>query len=397
MSVLIVSPFFHPELISTGRYNTVLAQELVRHGETVDVIASQPLYPDWRPQPSAVQLPGMHIRRGGGWLRYPRPAVLRRLLLEVWFAVHACLQLLRSGLRPSRVVAIFPPCAFMVLLPMLLPRHAVRIGIVHDLQGVLAERGGGTAGRLLRHVIGWIEKRAFFGCNRLVFLSSTMAERAIQQYSLERSRCTVHYPFLTLPAQAGRRGVALEGLLPSGAIHIVYSGALGEKQEPARLVSFMAELARRHPGICCHVFSGGPLFDRLRSNTAPGARVAFHPLVPEAALEELYARSTVQLLPQARGTGDGCLPSKLPNLLASGVPVFAICDDNSEIARLLDKAGSGAAGHADGFDAPDLHQRFDGLLRQTAADSRQVRIARQQSFVQAQFGASGVIEEILRA
>ena len=397
MSVLVLSPFFYPEPISTGRYNTVLAQELVRQGETVDVITSHPLYPSWQPQRSIVQLPGMTIRRGGGWLTYPRPAVLRRLLLEVWFAAHVCLQLLRAGKPPTRVIAIFPPCAFMVLLPSLLPRSAIKIGIVHDLQGVLAERGGGRAGRLLRNVIGWIEKRAFTGCNRLIFLSKTMANRAIEEYSLDPTRCSVHYPFLTLPADGTRQGVALENVLPSGVIHIVYSGALGEKQEPGKLVAFMGELVRRHPGIQCHIFSGGPLFDRLRGDSVLGAGVAFHALVPETALDELYARSTIQLLPQAKGTSEGCLPSKHPKLLASGVPVFAICDDNSEIAGLLDQAGEGAAGHADGFDAPDLYLRFEALLTQSAADPREVRIAHQKLFVQERFGVSGVIDEILHS
>jgi hypothetical protein len=47
--LLLLSPFFFPEPISTGRYNTFLVQALVDKGVHVDVICFHPLYPNWRP------------------------------------------------------------------------------------------------------------------------------------------------------------------------------------------------------------------------------------------------------------------------------------------------------------------------------------------------------------
>lgn len=48
--ILLLSPFFYPELISTGKYNTSLAKALVKHGHSIEVVTSFPLYPTWRPQ-----------------------------------------------------------------------------------------------------------------------------------------------------------------------------------------------------------------------------------------------------------------------------------------------------------------------------------------------------------
>ena len=80
--VLIVSPFFSPELISTGKYNTDLAIQIQKQNCQVKVLCSHPLYPDWKPQKSNQMIKGIEIKRGGSWLRYPKNNILRRLLLE---------------------------------------------------------------------------------------------------------------------------------------------------------------------------------------------------------------------------------------------------------------------------------------------------------------------------
>ena len=40
--VLLVSPFFHPERISTGLFNTKLVEGLIKKGVVVDVWCSHP-------------------------------------------------------------------------------------------------------------------------------------------------------------------------------------------------------------------------------------------------------------------------------------------------------------------------------------------------------------------
>ena len=50
--ILIVSPFFYPELISTGKANQHLAEAFVAEGHGVTVVCSHPLYPTWVPMAS---------------------------------------------------------------------------------------------------------------------------------------------------------------------------------------------------------------------------------------------------------------------------------------------------------------------------------------------------------
>ena len=147
-------------------------------------------------------------------------------------------------------------------------------------------------------------------------------------------------------------------------LHIVYSGALGEKQKPAELSHFFQSLCKSRKDIQCHIFSRGPLFDEIRRSASlkNSDRVFFHDLVPEELLTELLDRSTVHVIPQAEGISAGAFPSKLPNLLAHGVPVFAICDRESELASIVDKMGYGR--HVDTWDMPTLVDQMGGFLNE---------------------------------
>ena len=136
MRTLVISPFFYPELISTGRYNTWLANGLVKRGCQVTVFACHPVYPDWQVKFTNQQLANIKIIRGGAWLRFPSSAIIRRAILEVWFSVFVFLSYLRFGRDINLVVSIYPPSLFSVLLSFILNKKNIKVGIVHDLQGV---------------------------------------------------------------------------------------------------------------------------------------------------------------------------------------------------------------------------------------------------------------------
>jgi len=397
--VLIFSPFFYPESISTGRYNTCLAQSLVSFGIKLDVIASHPLFPAWVIQPSQASLHGMRIHRGGRWLHYPRSPLLRRALLELWFSIHAShfwLQLIiRKGLRSTSsesriVVPIFPPSLFFAILSIFLPSSIFRVGIVHDLQGVYADKGG-KAHRLIGRLIHSVERRAFRACDRLVFLSNSMMTRAIKSYALDSSCCVVSYPFVTLSSPA-LVSPAVDLALQQTTHNVVYSGALGDKQQPDLLLAFFAALQQRVPSIRCHIFSAGPHFTRLIPQ-AIRLRVSVHDLVPSTDLAYLYKCSSVQVIPQSFGTGDGSLPSKLPNLLAAGVPIFAICEPCSELGSLVHSLNAGAVSNT--WDINTLVDDFLTAWPDLISESHSHRQSRLESKIQELFSLDSLILNIL--
>lgn len=393
MKILLLSPFFSPEKISTGRYNSFLAEALVSAGCDISVIASHPIYPNWRAEISNATLPGIEIIRGGGWLAYPRSPILRRAILESWYTWHVLVNFFRLGSRPDIVIAIFPPSLFFMILNVFMSRAICRVGIVHDLQGVYASKSSSPMGRILKGVIHFVEKRCFNACDSLIFLSASMAKRAIAEYQLDFNRCKVCYPFVAIPEDMG--GVALAGVLLGNNFNVVYSGALGEKQNPDGIFAFMNEIADIHAKVTCHIFSSGPIFDQLRAANAKSlnCNVQFHDLVPTEQLAELYARSDVQIIPQALNTSEGSLPSKLPNLLSAGVPVFVICEKGSELGNLVNQAKAGMVVHT--WDTAELVGQFRFYKNELAAESKQDRRMRLQTFVKSKFSIDCVVENVL--
>jgi colanic acid biosynthesis glycosyl transferase WcaI len=337
--VLFLSPFFFPELISTGKYNTHLVKALFEDGNSVKVLASYPLYPDWQPKDTNENINGVEIIRGGLGVRYANSQVIKRIILELWFAYFVLKILIRDRKKDiDIVIAVFPPVVFMLFANLLIPRKTIRVGIVHDLLGVMAKSDKKLSRRVVSKLMKMVEARALKKCDRVVCLSESMRNLLIEDYGVNSSKCIVQYPFITTE-RAAVETRQLSNIFDKGHFHVVYSGALGEKQRPRELAKFLKLLCETRKDVKCHIFSRGPHYDELRQwpYLSDTAHLSFHDLVPEGQLTELYDRSAVQIIPQAEGTGAGAFPSKLPNLLAHGVPVFAICDNDSELTKIIGK------------------------------------------------------------
>lgn len=384
--VVILSPFFFPEPISTGKYNGNMAAALVEQGAEVIAVCSHPLYPAWKPEVAKQEMPGVRAFRGGARLYYPASALARRAVLELWYAWHVLRAMLSVARHANRIVAVFPPSLFMLVAAWLRPKGAQVVGIVHDLQGVYAARKSGLLGRILQGAISAVERRAFLSCDHLVFLSETMRDVTLKAYGLDRSRTSVQYPFVTLPEQrAGTHG-RLATTFPANLKTLVYSGALGEKQAPFKLLSLMVAILERFPDWQARVYSEGPLFEQLRQQFHH-PRLVFNALVPVEDLPELLERSDVQIIPQEVNTSDGSLPSKLPNIMAACTRLLCITDPDSELQAIVSRYPGGVA-----CTSWDVQQGVDAFARLT-------QIARPEpdlvSGVLSQFTLSGLVRTLM--
>lgn len=390
-TLILLSPFFFPEPISSGKFNTDLAVGLRDVGFPVTVIASEPLYPDWIPMPSSQILSGIEIIRGGGWVRYSKFPALRRLVLEFWYACFLAYELPKRSASTKAVVAVFPPVLFLPFSKWFLRKNTPIIGIVHDLQSVFVVKASSVFRRFFAGIITNLEGVTLRSCDRLIFLSQSMAARAIEEHRLDAHRCNVHFPFVSSPSSAGS-GQALNDCFTTRARHVVYSGALGEKQNSRQLLKCFVNLAQTRQDVVCHCFSRGPVFDDLRRQYDGIAGVEFHDLVEEQDLPELFSRSDIQVVPQLFGTSEAALPSKLSNLIAAGVPVLAICDEGSETGRIVLEAQAGTVVHSWAPEA--VAAAAVSLLDGTSDQSREDRKLNAAGFVAKHFSLQNLVDDI---
>lgn len=335
-NIILISPFFFPEPISTGKFNTDMAIALKEKGHNVTVLCFHPFYPKWKTKISNKQLDNITIIRGGKRNYYSSKTFVRRLILEISFSFFVLRKIFKYRKETAIIIPVFPPSlAFYCILPFI-KNDIKKVGMVHDLQEIYSQKKKSFLFRITKKMIHKIENKVYKSCDTLIFLSKEMKETAQKMYQLTDTKLVVQYPFVTINYNQKEKTNDLEKILSSDIKHIIYSGALGEKQNPKELYEFFNYCSKKLPQIHFHFFSQGNVFEELKVKNS-NLKIKFHDFVPKENLEELYNRSFIQVIPQLPGTSKGSLPSKLPNVLASKCNVLCITDKDSDLDKLFKK------------------------------------------------------------
>jgi len=386
--IMLASPFFYPEPIGAGKYNTFLSKKLLEKECTVTVICSYPLYPAWQPQFTNETLHATEILRDGLNVTYPKKTIARRLVLESWFCRYF-FSMAKNLKETEVVIAVIPPVFFAFWIKYFF-KKAKKIAIVHDLMGVMANSHKSSMRTLVAAIVKKIESFILRRFDKVICLSESMRTTMVNEYKLKEDRCEVHYPFVTIK-EIIERPCTWNELFPRDYIHLVYAGALGEKHNPEELYRFLEIVANNRQQIMCHVFSRGPIFDKLNKQNKQ-KRILFHDLVSEDLLPSLYACSDIQIIPQAEGTSTGAFPSKIPNILASGVPILGICDHGSELEIIIRESGTGFV--VSSWETLKLLSALDDLLADISKESRSDRITRTQQYVNNKFSVDRLVDSL---
>ncbi|KQN74979.1 hypothetical protein ASE94_01250 [Devosia sp. Leaf64] len=134
------------------------------------------------------------------------------------------------------------------------------------------------------------------------------------------------------------------------------------------------------------ICGNGPDRAALEASASGLRNIRFHDLQPIEKLGDLLALATIHLLPQIACAQDLVLPSKLPNMLASGRPVVATASPHSALFQEVSGCGIAtppqdavafAQAIADLCDNPVLARQLGSAARARAEArwSRQVLLA----------------------
>jgi hypothetical protein len=370
-NILLISPFFFPEPISTGKFNTDIAIALSKKGHNVTVLCFHPFYPDWKIIKSTSKLANIKIIRGGKHLLFTKNTTVRRLLLEISFTFFVVRNIFKYQSKTDILINVFPPSLYFYFILPFLKKNIKIVGMVHDLQQIYASNKKGILNKLITFFIQKVDKKNLQYCNKLVFLSEEMKIEAERLYGLNKSKSTVQYPFHSLEETISNE---LSSILKNEKMNVVYSGAIGDKQNPYQLYQFFVFASNKIENIEFHIFSQGTIFDELRK-TNKNIQIKFHNLVAREHLEELYMRSNLQIIPQKPNTSKGSFPSKLPNLLASGTNVLVITDKDSEIELFFKKQQLQKVVTSWNFD--ELLDDVKKSLTNTSKNNHQIKIAKE--------------------
>jgi colanic acid biosynthesis glycosyl transferase WcaI len=353
MRVLIHGEAFSPEEVGTGKYTGEMAKWLALRGHHVRVVTTAPHFPQWKTfegyswwrYSREVWLPGngssgsLTVTRCPAWI--PRdPRGWKRILYLASFALSsATSMLLQIPWRPDIVLMIEPTmfCAPHVLFVAMATGSSSWLH-VQDFEIDAAFQVGGLSSGL-KSLVEVIERFLMSKFDRVSTISDRMLQR-LHGKGVGPTRSVLIpnwvdtsaiYP-MTTSANALRKELGIA----DAAIVALFSGSMGTKQGLRLLIDASRRLASRSD--IQFIFCGdGPYRETLLAEKGDNVRIL--PLQPADRLNELLNLADIHLLPQLADASDLVMPSKLTGMMASGRPVVATTQAETQIAKVLDGRG----------------------------------------------------------
>jgi colanic acid biosynthesis glycosyl transferase WcaI len=376
--VWIVSDVYDPKLDSTGLLMTRLAQGLARRGE-IHVLCARYRDSQGRLAPLREKSDGVSIRRCGTTRLNKDVPLLRaiNILTSSTTMFFGALAAFRKG--DSVMVVTSPP-----LLPFLISLAASMRGakctlLIHDVYpDVLAAvgwlRAEGFTFRLLAGANRWLYRRV----DRIIALGRDMAALAAAKLDARTEKITVipnwvdvaEFPPVATSQLRERLGLAEKFV-------VLYSGNLGRTHGIDTIVA-AARFLREDATVRFVIIGAGAAWKEIESAAGPGGpgNITLLPLVPREELADSLAGGDLSLIAFKPGMAGVSVPSRMYSAMASGRPILAVADSESELAKVVNEEGIGwvsKPGDAEALAAAIVSARESTVkLREMGMRARQV-------------------------
>lgn len=346
--ILILGLNFSPELIGIGKFTGELAEALSGTGHQVRVITSPPYYPAWKVGEGHSRI----------WYRRERIGEIEVIRCPIWVprrvtAVKRVLHLLSFALSsfPAMVRSIsWQPDVVLCVIPTLFSApwaifFAKLLGVpswchVHDFElDASLEMAGLSATSLLTRPLFWVEKNIFRGFGRVSTISDRMVEVLHAKGVVSKTLVLPNWvdtTFITPLKEGSSFRSSLN--IPEEQVVVLYAGNIGIKQGIETLLD-AAEALSRQSEITFVVSGEGAGLREVKKKAEGMSNLQLIPLQPYELLNDLLNLADIHVLPQRAGFADLVMPSKLSGMLASGKPIIATADAETEVGKVVREVG----------------------------------------------------------
>lgn len=347
MRLLVITNLFAPDRGGGASVFTDLCLGLRERGWEVTVFTTHPYYPEWRRKSEAKPWPiqredvrGVRVLRH--WLYVPsEPSrLLPRVLFELSFGVSLLRSLFRGGRNDA--VMVFCPMLSAVLfaaLRRLMLRETLWLN-VQDIPADAAASSGISQSGAFNRAASWLQELLFNCADVWSTISPVMVERLSP---LRRRGQPLHLcPNWLNGSLAGCvEGLPVKlGRQPADPVRLLYAGNIGKKQG---LLEFCQRLAATGASFRFQIHGNGGEAEAVRDWVAGSgdARFAFGEFLDEPGFTRALHDADVFVITEKPGVGASFIPSKLIPGIASGTPLFAVCDRSGPLGREMSEAGLG--------------------------------------------------------
>ena len=361
MKLVVVCPHFAPDIAPTGTVMTRIVAELASRGHELHVITALPWYREhaieegwesklWRTEKTTWG----SITRLNPFPGKSKSNLLRRALGFLAFSVLVAWRGLFAGGALSRidgVLAMSPPLTLGMTGRLI---TAVRGGrLVFNIQDVFPDAAvttGAIRHPLIIAVAEWLERLSYRVSDSVVVLSDDLADNVrAKMKPTRRDRVTVVPNFVDTQAivPSSRMTLYRTELGIANEIVVMYAGNVGYSQS----LDMVLDVARSMPSVTFVINGDGSARAHLESSAKGCTNVKFVGYQPLERLSEVLATGDIHLVPLRSGLARVSVPSKTYSIMAASRPVLASIDPDTEIPRLIERAGAGVCVGPDDTDA----------------------------------------------
>ncbi len=380
MKVLFLISYYKPELTSAAHLWEDIRRELAKAGHTMELYAPTPT----REVSDEVRRAYAKHRRDetelDGALRVHRFPLFREGknslgrafrygILEIqhlWFALRAKeVDVLHMGSTPpinglmATLVSKWKKIPYVFTIQDLFPESLVSTGMTKK-------------GSLLWTIGSWVSDVTYRNAAHIIVISESMKETLVAK-GVPEEKISVIYNWTdtvtTKPVAKEENPLFEEFGLSREHFHLVYGGNLGNSQNVGILVD-CAEKLKEYKDIRIVIFGGGSGKETLEKRIAESGLDNIHlfPLQPTERVSQVYSLGDASFVICKKGVGQGAFPGKTASILATGTPIVASFDLDSDLCRVIRDHRVGVC--ADGEDADGLCREIlrlyeDRALRET--------------------------------
>ena len=358
----------------TGVVMSRIVHELANRGHELHVVTSLPWYrkhqveqgwsgalwrvekTNWgsitRVQPFAGKTKSNLLRRAVGFVLFSYLVGLRALFAgKVWRRVDG-------------VLAMSPPLTLgLIGWHTKLFRGGKLVFNIQDIFPDAAIETGAITNKKIISFASWLERTSYKCSDSVVLLSDDLANNVqskLEQKFHKRVKVIPNFVDTQAITPMSRMTNYRTELRIDDALVVMYAGNVGFSQSLEMLVNAAREL----PQLIFVINGEGAARESLKKSAHGLSNVRFGDYQDVSRLSEVLATGDIHVVPLKRGLGSVSVPSKTYSILASGRPVLAAVDLDTEVPRILAAADAGVCVE------PDNSASFISALRAMTLDPK---------------------------
>jgi colanic acid biosynthesis glycosyl transferase WcaI len=347
MKILIYGINYSPELTGVGKYTGEMSEWMAKKGHQVKIITAPPYYPEWKISSKYENKYSRSFEKNIEIIRCPiyvpkRRSPVLRILHLISFSLSSFLYVLKNiWWKPDVVIQVIPTI-FCSAQTLLLCKFSGAKSIIH-IQDYEIDAMYGLSmmkNKYLKKIIYIIEKKILKSFDLVSTISEEMMQKALQKgVSVNK---IIFFPNWVevnrfLKVSPSVEYIKKLGLDPNKKI-ILYAGNMSEKQG-LEIILHVAKSFLNQKNV--HFLLVGDGSEKIKLQKLAKEmnliNLNFAPLQAYEDLPILLKSVDCHLIVQKSGIAGSVLPSKLTNILASGVNSVITARKNTSLGRLCVK------------------------------------------------------------